>query len=432
MFGSMKEEAEVVAEQNQTATPIQQNSGEVYIMPEKYMLIGSIGSSSKKLIVAGIVLIFVIIITASFLAYDIIQSQRQRQAALPSPVPPSVEIIEDIPPALPIETIVEEPEEEPDDENDTDETEEEEPIEEDEEEKLAVSLDTDGDGLTDVEEIIFGTSPTNPDTDGDSYRDGAEVIAGFNPTVGGGSKLGDSPFIISLTANFNDNDYSVLYPKEWQSSLINASSQILITASTGEIFRITIRENQMKLPMMSWYLQENPGVPVSQLRLTDNLQGSLSGIYSPDGLMAYLTDANREKMYVFEYVVGRQAEIKYPTIFSMIIRTFKVLEASVNNNTTNNTTNNNALSNNQNNNSINIIKNSAEQVLRSSCSDELSFCQLSSCGALADADSSCEDNDIGYCYQSQCTADTDCSTGKSCKNFDCFVGEAQMEVKLCD
>lgn len=67
-----------------------------------------------------------------------------------------------------------------------------------------VSPDTDGDGLTDAEELTLGTDPTkadtdgdgltdgqevntyktdplNPDTDGDGYSDGSEVQNGYDP-----------------------------------------------------------------------------------------------------------------------------------------------------------------------------------------------------------------------------------------------------------
>ena len=43
------------------------------------------------------------------------------------------------------------------------------------------ALDPDNDGLTDAQEIIYGTDPKNPDTDGDSYLDGEEVQHGYNP-----------------------------------------------------------------------------------------------------------------------------------------------------------------------------------------------------------------------------------------------------------
>lgn len=46
----------------------------------------------------------------------------------------------------------------------------------------AVNKDTDGDGLTDGEEVgIYKTDPRNPDTDGDGFKDGDEVKAGYNP-----------------------------------------------------------------------------------------------------------------------------------------------------------------------------------------------------------------------------------------------------------
>lgn len=41
--------------------------------------------------------------------------------------------------------------------------------------------DTDGDGLTDTEEVTYGTDPENSDTDGDTYLDGDEVAAGYDP-----------------------------------------------------------------------------------------------------------------------------------------------------------------------------------------------------------------------------------------------------------
>ncbi len=42
--------------------------------------------------------------------------------------------------------------------------------------------DTDGDGLGDREELkVYGTDPLKADTDGDGYADGAEVSGGYNP-----------------------------------------------------------------------------------------------------------------------------------------------------------------------------------------------------------------------------------------------------------
>ena len=48
---------------------------------------------------------------------------------------------------------------------------------------LIGSQDSDGDGLTNAQEIALGTNPLNPDTDGDGMPDGWEVHFGTNPLV---------------------------------------------------------------------------------------------------------------------------------------------------------------------------------------------------------------------------------------------------------
>lgn len=37
-----------------------------------------------------------------------------------------------------------------------------------------MAVDHDGDGISDSDELLNGTSPSNPDTDGDGLSDGAE------------------------------------------------------------------------------------------------------------------------------------------------------------------------------------------------------------------------------------------------------------------
>jgi len=50
---------------------------------------------------------------------------------------------------------------------------------------FSLDNDSDSDGLTDMEEIIYGTDKDDPDTDGDGYEDGAEVEAGYDPSGAG-------------------------------------------------------------------------------------------------------------------------------------------------------------------------------------------------------------------------------------------------------
>ena len=45
----------------------------------------------------------------------------------------------------------------------------------------SIFLDSDQDGLSDKDELTYGTDPKNPDSDGDGYSDGAEIKSGYNP-----------------------------------------------------------------------------------------------------------------------------------------------------------------------------------------------------------------------------------------------------------
>ncbi|MEI6529492.1 MAG: thrombospondin type 3 repeat-containing protein [Candidatus Falkowbacteria bacterium] len=55
-------------------------------------------------------------------------------------------------------------------------------------------IDTDNDGLSDYEEVkIYHSNPLNADTDGDTFLDGAEVKSGYDPNAKGAKLPGNSP-----------------------------------------------------------------------------------------------------------------------------------------------------------------------------------------------------------------------------------------------
>ncbi len=77
------------------------------------------------------------------------------------------------------------------------------------------TTDTDGDGLTDTEELVLGTNPLLADTDGDSVNDGSEAnVYGTNPlladTDGGGVNDGEEIITFGLNPLDPADDASAL------------------------------------------------------------------------------------------------------------------------------------------------------------------------------------------------------------------------------
>lgn len=341
MFGQNNNEAPqqppvkppTIPDENEVAPvlkpPMEKN---VYVMPEKFRT-GKKTSSNKPLIIVAVILVLVVIVTVTFFLYD--SWKRNQQPITPiTNLPPVEEIVApqpEEPPLVPeVTTTLEEIMA-----TETPATTTPEPAVATPTEPVlpstsltppAISRDSDEDSLTDLEEVIMGTLPTNPDTDGDGFKDGNEILNGYNPTTAGNAKITTSPFIATLKADLSGDGIQTIYPKDWQTSVLADAKQAIITTETGEIIRISIRPNSQKFNVITWYLQDHPEVPMSQLKTVE--VGTLSGIYTPNGLTAYLTDTDRSKIYVFEYIMNPQTEFRYPTLFAMAIRNFQLIPAS--------------------------------------------------------------------------------------------------------
>jgi len=323
----MSDQQNLISSSNESAPP-PASPGEVYVMPEKFRSEAA-KSGGVGLIIALVILFGVIAVSAGYFGYDYyVKSKIEPQPQLQPPVIELIEnplvVPEEMPPAViapeATSTIIDSVA------TSTGVT----PTKE-----VAgtigiitVSLDTDSDSLTDVEEIIFGTLPANPDTDNDGYRDGVELMNGYDPAKPGNAMIFESPFVVSFASDFNNDNFQIYYPKEWQVAQIKDLRQALVTAGTGEIIKITAKDNQAKQAAMAWYLENHPQTNVSSLRLVD--YGDLSGIFAPDGLTAYLTGPDKSKLYVFEYLPGRGNEFRYPDIFNFIIKFFKLTAPPLN------------------------------------------------------------------------------------------------------
>ncbi len=87
---------------------------------------------------------------------------------------------------------------------------------------VAAPLDSDGDGLSDLQEYLNGTDPTNPDSDEDGMWDGWEVTYGLNPLLNDATQDKDSDGVLNVqeyyrgTSPVNTDSDSDGMPDGWE------------------------------------------------------------------------------------------------------------------------------------------------------------------------------------------------------------------------
>jgi len=185
---------------------------------------------------------------------------------------------------------------------------------------LPSSRDSDGDGLTDLEEGLWGTDPLRPDTDADGYLDGNELLSLFDPARTGGARLESSP---SVRTYLNPQlQYTVLVPVTWENRLLDPSqaTQVIFTSATGEFVGISAQENYEGFQdPKEWYRYDYPSVSVTLLK--DIQTASLSGIYSPDSLAAYFIDGGY--LFAISYNPGIRETVNFQTTYRMMVQSFR-------------------------------------------------------------------------------------------------------------
>ncbi len=183
-------------------------------------------------------------------------------------------------------------------------------------------LDSDSDGVSDVEEPLYGTDPHNPDTDNDGFLDGNEVFHLYNPAAKAPVRLLDSGLVSNLTAPAG---WSFYIPAKWKGTLIVADgSQATVATDHPETFDVKIEDNPQHLPLMDWYLGKNPGVVSSAVRAITT-KGRLEGILGVERMDAYF--AWDGKILVLRYQLNGQPFVNYRTTFEMMLNSLKLVGA---------------------------------------------------------------------------------------------------------
>ncbi len=175
-------------------------------------------------------------------------------------------------------------------------------------------LDTDSDGLTDLEEALFGTNPQNPDTDADGFLDGNEVFHLYNPNGRAPGTLLEAKLVAVVNSPAG---WSMQVPSSWKVTQGNAGSATYDTGH-GETFHVTIEEDPTRQAVLEWYLASHPDTPKSQILKFVTKKGYEGiEIISDGSLTVYLPW--EDKVFTMVYDMDGQTFINYRTTYSMML-----------------------------------------------------------------------------------------------------------------
>lgn len=180
-------------------------------------------------------------------------------------------------------------------------------------------LDTDSDGLTDLEEALLNSNAKNPDTDSDGFLDGNEAFHLYNPNGLAPARLLDAKIVKQVDASIG---YSFQLPNAWTFVLDRPDgSQATVKTNAKEFFTISVEDNSKQLSILDWYLSKNPTVKPEQV-LKYRTKRGYEGIIGADLLTRYLPWGDR--VFVFHYDVAGEPFINYQTLFSLMMNSLEL------------------------------------------------------------------------------------------------------------
>jgi hypothetical protein len=177
--------------------------------------------------------------------------------------------------------------------------------------------DADGDGLTNVEEALYGTNPNNVDSDGDGFSDSVEVINLYNPAGYTPNKLIEAGLVTAYVST--EGRYQIYYPTSWTAT-DKGNGDVVFDNPQNQPIAVSVADNAADRSVLDWYLDANPGAKPSQVQQFFTKSG-LEGVRGPDGRTAYIS-ADKH-VYIISYAPGLQTETYFRSTFQMMINSFE-------------------------------------------------------------------------------------------------------------
>ncbi len=183
--------------------------------------------------------------------------------------------------------------------------------------------DTDSDGLTDVEEVVYGTESNRPDTDQDGFLDGNEVFHLYHPNGTAPQTLLDTGAVTVI----RPDGYQLHTLTRWSQQVNATTGLILMTAPTGESFQVLPQAVSAGETLNQWYARNVPIVDQQELEAFRTKQGFV-GVWTQDHLTAYVRFSD-EEVLIFTYNLGSAQRVQYRQTFEMFINSLIRTEEEV-------------------------------------------------------------------------------------------------------
>ncbi len=180
--------------------------------------------------------------------------------------------------------------------------------------------DTDSDGLTDVEELMYGTDYRDPDTDKDTYLDGNEVFHRYHPNALAPKTLLDTGAVRVLQNT--ELPFTVYYPSSWTPVIAAVASSVTFRSPGTSSFAVTWQDKPADLSLENWY-DDNVKVEDSHDLASTYTKEGLYELTASNGRTVYLDGGDR--VYTFTYGLGDEASIEYLQTFSMMVNSLTLL-----------------------------------------------------------------------------------------------------------
>jgi len=180
--------------------------------------------------------------------------------------------------------------------------------------------DTDSDGLTDAEELLYRTSSKKPDTDSDGFLDGNEVFHGYDPNAPQPATLSETS---TVTLYNIEGIYSINYPTVWLTKVVGEKiGNAIFVIPSGETITLGLEEKSFDVSLADWFSGTSPR---ANIKLTEGkTKAGYSFLATEDQMTVYIEAGSR--VIVLSYQNTVKSSVDYLATFEMMINSLKLVQ----------------------------------------------------------------------------------------------------------